>query len=124
MERRSAKDRGYRRLSVTFNFFRTDAEPIGDSFQRLRVRLPYLVALDAGDLLRGNRREIASLQPPLLPQPHQRGPERPLTLPALLLEPAPVVGVNLIKDRVRRRFVIAEGDCPGMEKGTLLISIV
>jgi len=111
-------------LSVTVDFFGTDAKPIGDGFQRLRMRFLYLVALDAGNLFRGDRLEIVSLQPPLLPQPHQRGPERPLTLPALLLEPAPVVGVNLIKDRVRRRFVIAEGDCPVREKGTLLISIV
>ena len=73
--------------SVSFDFFRANAEPIGDGFQRLRMRFRDLVAFDAGNFLRGNRCEIASLQTPLLPQPHQRGPERLFVLPALLFEP-------------------------------------
>ena len=56
----------------------------------------------------------ASLQPPLLPQPQERGSEGPLALSALLLEPSAVGGVKLVQDRIRRRFVVAEGNRPAI----------
>ena len=40
-----------RSRSITFDFFRLDAETIGDGFQRLRMRLLDLVPLDPGDRL-------------------------------------------------------------------------
>jgi hypothetical protein len=101
-------------VSEAFNFFRLDAEAISDDGQRLRVRLAYLITFDAGNLLGGDRGEVASLQPALLPQTHQRGTERPFALPALPLEPAPIARVKLAKDRIRRRFVVAQGDRPAI----------
>ena len=66
------------------------------------------------DLFRGDRAEVVPTETTLLPQPHQRGPERPLAEPAPLVERAAVLRIELVEDRVGGRLIISEHDRPAV----------
>lgn len=89
---------------------RASMEPRRENFQRFRTWFAHFIPFEASDFLRGNRCEITPLQATLFPEPHERRAEGFFALLPVLPEPVTKVRIELVKDRIGRRFIVAQRD--------------